>query len=171
MKLSRTAWNNVIIISVMVMILMINVMNHKLFPNDNSNAINASGEQLVLSAHAVILTLEIPDNFLIERIGQSWGIQSELAIDEPSEQILAQMMKAWQQSAGLLQADGIEISGQTGIEVSINLAGESQEQSLTLYPLVDQLLIKNSQTNHWIALPPQLFRQLLPVEIYPVQPK
>ncbi len=167
MKLSRTAWNNVIIISVMLMILMINVMNHRLFPEDNSSTTNASGEQRVLMAHAVILTLEVHDNFFIERIGQSWGIQSELTTDDPSKQMLEQMMIAWQQSAGLLQASGFEISGQKGIEISINLAGESQAKSLILYPLVDQLLINDKQKKLWIALPPQLFRQLLPAELYP----
>jgi len=169
MKLSRTAWNNVIIISVMMMILLINLMNHRLFPDDNSTSVNAHGEQLVLSTHAVILTLAIDDSVFIERVGQSWQLQSTQQAIEPSKQALEQMMKAWQQSAGLLQADSIEVSGQTGINILINTASDGETKKLILYPLADQLLINDQQQDIWLALPQQLYRQLLPVEIYPSQ--
>ncbi len=170
MKLSRTAWNNVMIISVMLMILMINVMNHRLFPDNNSPTVNASGDHLVLSAHAAILTLAVKDKFLIERVGQSWQIQSSQLGVELNKQVIEQMMMAWHQSAGLLQADSIEVAGLAGIEVLVNLASEVKTKKLTLYPLSDQLLINDKEQNRWLALPPQLYRQLLPVEIYPNQP-
>jgi len=169
MKLSRTAWNNVIIISVMVIILLINLMNHRLFPDKNTGASSAEGEQLILSAHAVILTLEIRDQFLIERSGKSWRIESKQGLAQKNQQTIEQMMLAWQQGSGLLQADSIEVSGQTGIDVLINIAGTTATKTLTLYPLVDQLLIHDKQLNRWLALPAQLYRQLIPIEIYPIQ--
>ena len=166
MKLSRTAWNNVIIISVMVIILLINVMNGRLFPSKNQVMSNDEGEHLILSAHAVILTLEVRDKFIIERAGQSWRIESQQKFVDAKQHVIEQMMLAWQRSSGLLQADNLEVSGKTGIEVFINVAGTAATKMLTLYPLVDQLLIHDKQVNLWFALSPQLYRQLLPSEIY-----
>jgi len=166
MKLSATAWNNVIIISVMVIILLINVMNSRLFPGQNEAISNDQGEHLILSAHAVILTLEVRDKFIVERAGQSWRIETQQPFVDPNKQAIEQMMVAWQRSSGLLQADSLEVSGQTGIEVFINVAGTAATKILTLYPLVDQLLIHDQQVNLWFALSPQLYRQLLPSEIY-----
>lgn len=174
MKLSRTAWNNVIIIVVMSMILLINVMNSRLFPDDGIVRTNDKGEQLVLPKHAVIVTLSVPNTFLIERSGQTWQLQKtggteavEVTGATIEHHALEQMMKAWKHSAGLLQADTIEIAGVAGIDVIINLADEVSPTLLTLYPLSDQLLINDTTQNKWIALSPQLFRQLLPPSVYP----
>ena len=167
MKLSRTAWNNVIIISVMAMILLINLTNNKLFPDTSEASTNDSGEQLVLSDHAVILTLTVANKFIIERVGQSWRIEFSESSAAITPQAIEQMMLAWQKSAGLLQAGDIEISGQTAIEVSITLAGQQDAKRLMVYPLADQLLINNTQDSQWIALPIQLYRQLLPATLYP----
>ncbi|MCJ8318874.1 MAG: hypothetical protein MJK12_04525 [Colwellia sp.] len=168
MKLSRAAWNNVIIISVMILILLINLMNHRLFPDNNEDLTNTKGEQLILSSHAVILTLEVRERFLIERSGQSWRIVSPRSQIQVHQQAVEQMITAWQQSSGLIQADSIEVSGQTGIDVLINVAGKTATKTFTLYPLVDQLLIHDKQLNRWLALPPQLYRQLIPVQLYPI---
>jgi len=55
MKLSRTGWNNVIIFSVMIIIIMINATNDKLFPEDAEQ----TASQTLLPEHSVILTLSI----------------------------------------------------------------------------------------------------------------
>jgi len=96
MKLSRSAWNNVIIISALLMILLINLINHKLFPDDNEQIRNTKGEHFILSAHAAILTLEVQDNFIIERIGQSWRVEAKHGLANINKQVIRQMMLAWQ---------------------------------------------------------------------------
>jgi hypothetical protein len=165
MKLSRSAWNNVIIISALLMILLINLMNHRLFPDDNDTILTTESEHFILSAHAVILTLEVQDKFIIERIGQSWRIKTKQGLAEINKQAIGQMMIAWQQSKGLLQADSIDVSGQKGVEVLINVAGATDTKRLILYPLVDQLLIYDNNLNLWLAMQPKRYRQLMPIEV------
>lgn len=164
MKLSRTGWNNVIIFSVMIIILMINATNDKLFPNEESD--NKS-EQLILPAHSVILTLaidySIDQQVLFERIGRSWQLTAKGIIVDKTDQQIEQMMFAWQQSSGLVQAADIIIDSEQGIPVQIALAGEVQAMTFTLYPLADQLLIYQHHNKTWLSLPPTLSQQLLPV--------
>ena len=53
MKLSRAGWNNVIIFSVIIFILLINVTNKKLFSDNESST---SAEKSILPEHSVILS-------------------------------------------------------------------------------------------------------------------
>jgi len=167
MKLSKTGWNNVIIISVMLIILFINATNNKLFPDENSQE-NNSTEQLLLPQHSVILTLKIQQTeqqfILFERTGKNWQVSNEIGlISSYNNQKIEQMAFSWQQSQGLVQADDIVISGNAGIDVIIELANNEQVQRFVLYPLNDQLLILNKQKNQWLALPSMLSKQLLPL--------
>ena len=164
MKLSRTGWNNVIIFSVMLIIIMINATNDKLFPTAGK-ASNA--DQLILPQHSVILTLtmDFPEQqrILFERIGRSWQLTAKGIVLDKTDQQIEQMMFAWQQSSGLVQAAEIIIDNDHAIAVQIALAGESQARKFTLYPLNDQLLIHQQKNNTWLALPVTLTQQLLPV--------
>jgi hypothetical protein len=161
MKLSKTAWNNVIIFSVMIIILLINTTNNRLFPEDDS-----MNNALILPEHSVILTLSVtyPDksSVLFERIGRAWKMTSQGRLVDLNTQQIDQVMFAWQQTSGLVQADDILIDGQQGTLVKISLAGVETEQVFTLYPLIDQLLIFNQQKQLWLALPLALSRQLTP---------
>jgi len=168
MKLSRTGWNNVIIFSVMIIILLINATNDRLFPEDDVGISN-SAEQALLAQHSVILALEINNQVSIERIGKSWKIsvinQSHAQLPDLNPQQIEQVVLAWQQASGLVQADDVVITGQQGIRVLIDTANNAQQQVFTLYPLIDQLLIKKQLSeNHaiWLALPQALTAQLLP---------
>ncbi|MBU2869541.1 hypothetical protein [Colwellia sp. E2M01] len=166
MKLSKTGWNNVIIFSVMIIILMINVTNDKLFP-DNENSTHA--EQLILPEHAVILTMSVEysasQQVFIERVGRSWQLTTQGLTLEKSQQQIEQMMFAWQQSIGLVQAADIVIDEKQGLTVNIALAGETQIRTYTLYPLNDQLLIYQHQEDQWLALAAALAKQLLPISL------
>ena len=161
MKLSKTAWNNVIIFSVMIIILLINATNHRLFPDEES-----SDNARVLPEHSVILALSatFPDQSKIkfERIGRDWKMTSQGRIIDLSNQQIEQVMFAWQQTSGLVQAADIVIDEKEGIQVELSLAGVKQEQKFTLYPLIDQLLVFNHQKETWLALPSSLSRQLTP---------
>ncbi len=165
MKLSRTAWNNVIIFSVMIIILLINATNNKLFPDGESN--NSSAEQLLLPKHSVILALTVHltnnQQLQFERVGRGWQMSAKGLLVDYSEQQIEQMMFSWQQSVGLVQADDIVIDEQLATKVSIDLAGIDQQQIFNLYPLNDQLLIYHQQSKHWLSLPSALVKQLLPI--------
>lgn len=161
MKLSKAAWNNVIIFFVMMIILLINSTNNRLFPEDDVN------NGLVLPEHSAVLTLSITlsnnTSIIFERIGRSWQMTSQgISLDLTNQQI-EQMMMAWQQSSGLVQAGDININGQDGTEVSLSLAGVKQEKKFTLYPLADQLLVYNKQKNLWLALPATMTHQFIPI--------
>ncbi|MDX2368531.1 MAG: hypothetical protein QNK36_09055 [Colwellia sp.] len=161
MKLSRTGWNNVIIFSVMIIILLINATNDRLFPEGES-----ANDKTLLPEHSVILTLAI--NFsdsrqlTFERVGRAWKMTSQGILVDLSNQQIEQLMLAWQQSSGLVQADDILVEGLTGIEVLINTATSKQELAYMLYPLVDQLLVFNLQKKLWLALPKAVAHQLVP---------
>jgi hypothetical protein len=166
MKLSRTGWNNVIIFSVMAIIILINATNDKLFPNEESSN---NSEQLILPAHSVILTLSIdfPDNQQIsfERVGRNWKLSTKGLIVEKTDQQIEQIMFAWQQSSGLVQAAEIFIENKLGISVKIALAGETSSRDFVLYLLSDQVLIHQQRENRWLALPATFAQQLIPISL------
>lgn len=161
-KLSKTAWNNVIIFSVMIIILLINATNDRLFPDDNN-----ANDTLLLPEHSVILTLTIipsdDKKIAFERIGRAWQMTNQGVLLDLSNQQIEQIMFAWQQSSGLVQAAEIVVEGLAGVDVSLSLAGNSQEQKFTLYPLTDQLLVYNQQKKLWLALPAAMSNQLIPI--------
>ncbi len=161
MKLTRTAWNNVIIFTVMAMIILINVTNKQLFSDHPAEDIDPNGYSFLLAKQAVILTVTINDNILIERLGQSWQMSPKLL--EPTE--LEKMMLAWQQSTALLQAAEIEIQGNEGTVVAVYLAGQEQTQTFTLYRLSDQLLIQDHHHNRWLSMPASAEYRLLPEQL------
>ena len=161
MKLSRTGWNNVIIFSVMMIILLISATNDRLFPEGESGS-----DKYILPEHSVILTLAInfSDNrqLTYERVGRAWQMTSQGILVDLSNQQIEQLMLAWQQSSGLIQADDILVAGLQGIEVLINTATSKDELTYMLYPLVDQLLVFNLQKKLWLALPKAVAHQLIP---------
>jgi hypothetical protein len=161
MKLSKTAWNNVIIFSVMIIILIINTTNNRLFPETDTN------DELMLPEHSVVLTLSIdfPNNtsVVFDRIARAWKTTSQGVLVDLSNQQIDQMMLAWQQGSGLIQAADIIVEGQESVEVSIGIAGVEEEQLFTLYPLADQLLVYNQQKKIWLALPATMKHQLIPL--------
>jgi hypothetical protein len=159
MRLSKTAWNNVIIFSVMSIIIIINYTNNKLFQRDESGAFTQ--EIPLFSAQAVILTLTINQQFTIERIGQTWRIKPAIIASQPLEQ----MMYSWQQSTGTTIAIQNELAQYTPIIVSAVIAGEESPYILSLYPLADQLVVYNHNKKRWLTLPLAIFHQLFPNEV------
>lgn len=157
MKLSKTGWNNVIIFTVMSMILLINLTNGKLFPDNTSTT---TSERPLLGEHAVILTLAVNDQILIERIGQTWRAQPAMI----SGQTLEQMMHSWRQLSAVEIAAPTEV-GTNAMVVTINIAGQEHPTVLSLYPLYDQFLIYHHHDKKWLSLPAQLYPQLIPFNL------
>jgi hypothetical protein len=162
MKLSKTGWNNVIIFTVMSMILLINLTNGRLFPNNDKST--ANNERSILGEHAVILTLAINEQIFIERIGQTWRAKPVII----SNQALEQMMLSWQQPAALEISAPTDIFNNTNnnaIIVTINIAGQELPTVLSLYPLEAQFLIYHHLDKKWLSLSAQLYQQLIPFHL------
>lgn len=158
MKLSRTGWNNVIIFSVMIFILVINVTNKKLF--SSADAEN-SAQLTIFAEHAVILSLSVDQQITINRVARTW--QAEPA--KISGQALEQMMLTWQEREGVIVIQPPELDRQMALVVSVELAGEEQTNVLHLFITNNELLIFNNQQNRWLAFPLAIFSQLIPAEI------
>jgi len=158
MKLSRTAWNNVIIFSVMIFILVINVTNKKLYSSDDqqSDKLNT-----LFAEHAVILSLAINQQVTIERIGRTWRATPT----KISGQALEQMMLTWHETTGNKVTEPPELDPQMALVISVELAGEAQAQLLNLFITNDELLIFNHQNKQWLTFPLPIFSQLVPNEI------
>ena len=155
MKLSRTGWNNVIIFVVMIFILVINVTNKQLFSDNNTDV---ASEQSLLGNGSVILTLALNNNILIERIGRTWrSTPAKL-----SGQALEQMMMSWQQVTGDVLIEAPIVDKKMALIITVNLAGQEQATVLSLYSVIDELLVFNHQSQLWFSLPMQIFQQLLP---------
>jgi hypothetical protein len=155
MKLSRTGWNNVIIFSVMIFILVINVTNKKLYSSDDEQ------QKTIFSNHAVILSLAINQQVSIERIGRTWRATPA----KISGQALEQMMLTWHETEGNIVAEPPELDRQMALIISVELAGETKAHLLNLFITNNEFLIFNEQQKRWLSFPLVIFSQLIPNEI------
>ena len=161
-KLSKTGWNNVIIIVVIGFILLINATNKKIYSSDkNTEAANHQDIALV-GAQNVILTLNINNVVTIERIGRTWrAIPANI-----SSQALAQMMMSWQQSNGEAMAQAPIVDRQFSLDVKLDIAGHTKPLALSFYATEQQLLIFNQTSSQWLVMPIAMYGQLFPAEIF-----
>jgi hypothetical protein len=155
MKLSRTGWNNVIIFSVMIFILVINVTNKKLYSSDDDQ------QKTIFSNHAVILSLAVNQQVSIQRIGRTWRATPA----KISGQALDQMMLTWHEIEGDIVSEPPELDRQMALVVSVDLAGDTSAQILNLFITDNELIIFNEQQNRWLSFPLVIFSQLIPNEI------
>jgi hypothetical protein len=159
-KLSKTGWNNVIIFSVMGFILLINATNKKIFSSDEG-ALNEQ-EIALVGTQNVILTLDINNVVAIERIGRTWRATPA----HISGQALAQMMMSWQQGSGEAMAQAPEIDRQFSLDVTLDIAGQTEPLQLNFYATEQQLLIFNQLSQQWLVMPIAMYGQLFPQEIF-----
>ncbi|TWX58502.1 hypothetical protein [Colwellia hornerae] len=158
MKLSRTGWNNVIIFSVMIFILVINVTNKKLYSSTDQQD---NEQQTLFAEHAVILSLAVNQQVVIERIGRTWRATPA----KISGQALEQMMLTWHEIAGNIVIDPPELDHQMALVITVELAGETPVQLLNLFITDNELLVFNRQQKRWLTFPLVIFSQLIPNEV------
>lgn len=161
-KLSKTAWNNVIIFVVMGFILLINATNKKLdFDSESADRSEQHAHTLV-GQQNVILTLNIDNVITIERIGRTWrATPSKIA-----GQALEQMMMSWQQSSGEIMAQAPELDHQFSLNVQLDIAGQSEPLRLSFFASDQQLLVFNPTKQLWLTMELALYGQLFPQEIF-----
>lgn len=148
---------------VMGFILLINVVNKKTYsPDAEQSSQNAQQALAIVAPNQVILTLTIENVVLVERIARTWRARPS----HISGQALEQMMMSWQQSSGELMMQAPEIDRQFSLNVTLDIAGQSQPVQLNFYATEQQLLVFNQSTEQWLALPIELYGQLFPQEIF-----
>ena len=162
-KLSKSGWNNVIIIVVMAFILLINVTNKKAYSPDDARVSTDDNQAIaIIGENQVILALTIKNVVLIERIGRSWRANPATIFGQP----LDQMMMSWQQSSGEVMAQAPEIDRQFSLDVELAIAGSTEPLKLNFYATDQQLLLFNQTSKQWLALPIEIYGQLFPQEIF-----
>jgi hypothetical protein len=160
-KLSKSGWNNVIIFVVMGFILVINVMNKKIYaPEDEFTDIKQ--EVTIVDQNQVILALTIDNVVFIERIGRTWRAKPTTI----SGQALAQMMMSWQQSSGQMMTLAPDIDRQFSLDVKLDIAGMQTPLQLNFYATEQQLLLFNQTSKQWLTFPIEIYGQLFPQEIF-----
>lgn len=159
MKLSRKAWNNVIIYASLFMILVLNLGNDKLFKEESEENTHIS----LVPEHDAIISLNLNGQLLIERKAASWVTTPVISLNK---QQLAAMMDAWQQSIALPLAQAPEFGAQAGIKVEMQLAKQSRPISLTLYPTADGAYAHIHQDETWLGFAQATTEQLLPSAIW-----
>ena len=135
-RLSRQAWNNVLIVTMIVMIFLFNSTNNIL----TDGAEEESQVQPILPQGSLILTIEVGTQ-KIERIGRSWRANPSLDI---SDEALSNIVSHWQ--SGLMVAEEA-VTPENALVVVIWLAGESKGR---VFQLIQQqesvhLVFENKQ--------------------------
>lgn len=161
-KLSKTGWNNVIIFAVMGFILLINATHENVYSPNNSGDKNIDEQVALIGPQQVILTLNISNSVVIERIGRTWRALPVRI----SGQALEQMMMSWQQTSGQLMAQAPEVDQQFALKVKLDIAGLDEPMQLSVFATDQQLLVFNPLSEQWLVLPIALYSQLFPPEIF-----
>lgn len=138
LRLSKRAWNNVLIVSMLVMILLFNT---------TSNFLNDGDQQTLnmplLPQGSVLMTLELGD-IKVERIGRGWRSNANPAVPEAN---LSRLVARW--SEAQMSVFGIPSTEQPLVAI-VWLAGDTQGQVFQLYPAGKDTLVQYQQ--QWFIL-------------------
>ncbi|BBN82914.1 hypothetical protein PA25_28990 [Pseudoalteromonas sp. A25] len=150
MGLTRKAWNNVVIFSMLLMIFFLNGIHHKLNPEEH-----VVGPQRLLPEQSFVLTLAFP-GYKIERIGTSWRIDGPW---QASVEQLHGLVTLWQSIE--LEVANESLSADKALSVArFWLASEELPLSYQLYYDNDQYYLFDKQQQHWLLLSTEQATQL-----------
>ncbi|OHU86262.1 MULTISPECIES: hypothetical protein [Pseudoalteromonas] len=142
MRLGTKAWNNVVIISMLLMIFFLNGIHHKLNPQSEPK-----GPQRLLPEQSFVLTLAFP-GYKIERIGTSWRIDG-LWQAQPEQ--LRALIALWQTT--LLDVAQVSLNQDQALSVAqIWIASQELPLSYQLYQADGQYYLFDKQQQHWLQL-------------------
>ncbi|NOU52667.1 hypothetical protein HG263_19360 [Pseudoalteromonas sp. JBTF-M23] len=150
MGLTRKAWNNVVIFSMLLMIFFLNGIHHKLNPEEAP-----IGLQRLLPEQSFVLTLAFP-GYKIERIGTSWRIDGPWQAN--AEQLQA-LVTLWQSAE--LEVSNVSLSADKALSVArFWLASEELPLSYQLYYDNQHYYLFDKQQQHWLLLSTEQAQQL-----------
>lgn len=133
LRLSQRAWNNVIIVTMLVMILLFTSTTNIL----NGESPEVLANNTLLPPHSTILTIDFGQQ-KIERIGRGWRLKSD-NIDESELQLL---VDNWLNTR-VMQVD-VKVSQQP-LVVFVWLAGEDRGIEYQFFQLEGDLLVSIDQ--------------------------
>lgn len=111
-RLSKRAWNNVIIFAMLIMIVMFNMTNNIL-----TGSVDSEERVPLLPENAVLMTLEFGSS-KIERIGRGWCTDSDIV---GNETVLGDITSGWQE-ANMISSAPFSIDN--ALVVVVWIAGE-----------------------------------------------
>jgi len=162
MRLSRKAWNNVVIISMLLMIFFFNGLHKKL----NTQPVE-EGVQALLPAQSFILAMAFPE-LKIERIGTSWRSQSlQETTWQGGEQQLEQLVELWQHQQLTIASLPVSKISQISADyvASVWLAGEQLPAVYQLYNIDQQYYLLDKRLQRVFELEQADAAKLFP--LYP----
>lgn len=138
-KLSRKAWNNVIIFSMLILIFLFNSTSNFL----SGGADNEQATRLIPEG-AVIANLDF-DDVKVERIGQGWRALG-LNVDENQ---LVRLNQAWLNATLDTSAAELSISQATkSATVVISFVGQATAVKFEVFQVADKTLVLTQQRLH-----------------------
>lgn len=159
-KMSRKAWNNVVIFSMLLMIFFLNGLHYKLNPSDEALEVES-----VLPEQSFVLALAFP-GYKIERIGTSWRIElPQNSDDSYATAQLQQLIVKWQQlQVQVIQAP--QLNNQAITVARFWLATEELPLSYQLFREGKHYYLFDKRGKRWFELEPAQAQALfLPIAI------
>ncbi len=159
-KMSRKAWNNVVIFSMLLMIFFLNGLHYKLNPSDEALVVES-----VLPEQSFVLALAFP-GYKIERIGTSWRIElPQNSDDSYATAQLQQLIAKWQQlQVQVIQAP--QLNNQAITVARFWLATEELPLSYQLFREGKHYYLFDKRGKRWFELEPAQAQALfLPIAI------
>ncbi|ATD09005.1 hypothetical protein SIO17_18155 [Pseudoalteromonas piscicida] len=159
-QMSRKAWNNVVIFSMLLMIFFLNGLHYKLNPSDDKAKIQA-----VLPEQSFVLTVAFP-GYKIERIGTSWRIELPQGSNQSfNEDALRALVAKWQ-SLQLLVVEAPKQLEPALSAAQFWLATQELPLSYQLYRSDNGFVLFDKQQQRWFELDSVQAKALfLPIEL------
>ncbi|MFT4993581.1 MAG: hypothetical protein ACI965_000601 [Paraglaciecola sp.] len=136
-RLTQRGWNNVIIVSMLLLIVLFNTSSNFLTDSD------ADPDQArpLLPNNSVLMTLDFGSH-KIERIGRGWRVVTDKGQALADQVALTERVNNWQQ-ASIKPFDGLRPD--RGFVVVVWLAGQDQARVYQFYPAGKNLLVDVEQ--------------------------
>jgi len=165
LRLSRQAWNNVLIFSMLIMIMLFNGLHKKL----GGEAVETKVS--LLPENSLLLTLKL-QHTQVERIGQSWRANPIVAMDESQ---LTQLMNTWLSYSALLQplAEEAKVMTQGKMPehyVVATLAGKDDGAVYAFYPQLEWVWVHDQSLKRWLKMPIDELELLFPAPLLKLSP-
>jgi hypothetical protein len=137
-RLSKRAWNNVIIFSMLLLIILFNSSSNFLTRNE----MDLEQTLLLVPENSLIMTLDFGTH-KIERIGRGWRVLGGDAQETVGETTLTALVENWRQ-AEMLPSD--QIFQDDGVIVVLWLAGQDLARVYQFYQREQILMVKVDKT-------------------------
>ncbi|TMP25244.1 hypothetical protein CWB99_21280 [Pseudoalteromonas rubra] len=161
MRLSRKAWNNVVIFSMLIMIFFLNGIHQKMNPSNEE-----TGSMPLFEQQSFVLALGFP-GYKIERIGTSWRLSADAeATWQAPPATLDALVTRWQESElALTDSPGLPASAALSV-AQFWLASSELPVSYQLYRQQQRYYLFARQSQRWFSLSKTQAQQLFaPIEL------